>query len=706
VLNRSLIAAAFLASTCSSTASVTPLEQRSLIVWDYGRVNGMDAADFNGDGIPELAFTGGADGSLVVLLGRPAGQWKTLQALKLDPLSYGDGHFVPLVWARTAPQLPALVMVQVRAWWNGPSNAIVLEGWPLRETRRFGLNSSVNAATIADANGDGSVELITVSDAGTFAHRLNDGTVAWSIASGGADVLVGPFGSSPVPRIIVAGAVGRVFDGSTKALVWSYPDGFGAYLTAGTFEPGGPRKLVGARDWDRFTVFGADPWSPLWDFSRFDIDAVASADLDGDGVDEIILGDGQWGGVNAIDAQTRTIRFSVELPGHGTAALAAVDVTGDGNPEIVFAPRSNYGTGNIALRIANGKTGGILHDLASIEGGARALAVDDLFGDGIARMISTSTGRGGIALRDMATGVAEWISPESWNANDPFYMTATFVRTTQLDADPAREVVLAGEATYDGRIVVFDPVTKAVQRQIGTYASGPMRSRGIRGAELFDFDGDGRDDLVVATEANTTGASGVKLHVFSLLTGEVLWESVTMGSGFANSRGVLVLPAAPGTDALLIAALPTGLRAYNARTRLLEWTLEADVRAAALCSNCAEGTHFLLAGNDGQLRVFDAATRTLKMQFEVGLVDDIRPLPGQELLLKVENRLRVIDMAGKVLAESGPVGSGAGSGAASISGGSLVTISRSQGVEILAGTAEGFASFLYTPGRIFGDGFE
>jgi hypothetical protein len=687
-----LLAAPFVANA----AALKPIDS---VVWNFEGVSvkGLVTGDFNGDGRTEIAFSTRSMFPLLVVLDRQGGTWRTTQATAVEG---GEGGLIAQPWTHAGGT--SLVLVDRSYWWTpaGDSNAYVFNGTPLRMTRKFPIALGVTGAVVADADGDGVQELLVTTATGTFAHALPDGALLWSIAAGGNEVHVARLPGHAAPQIILASTPGRIFDGVTRVQQWSYPDGFGVYLASGRFASDGGVQFVGASDWSSFAVFRSSPWSPVWDFSSFDIDAIAAADLDGDGRDEILQGDGQWGDVKVIDSQTRMLRYAIPNPGYGMAAIAAADLTGDGNVEIAFAPGTTSFRSESVLHIASGHNGAALFDLPTRPGGVGALAVAKLHSDGRDKVIAASTQRG-VTVRDLETGNVEFESPhDPWGTSEPFSLTATVVRVARADASGVRPVVLAGTASYDGRIVVFDPTNGQVRLRIGDNSNRPLGSRAITGAELFDFDGDGRDDIVVSTEARTTAASGVRLHAYSLQTGVLLWESIAMGSGFVGSHGLLVIPANGGTPALLVAVLPNGLRAFDAETRLLAWTLDADVRTAAYLPSAPDGPELLLIGADGVARHYDADLRTLSRSYALPDVTEVHVLPDRnELVLKTMDRLVVTDLDGNALAQSGVLGSVAHSA-------SIATRERGNAIEIIAGTHHGYTRYLYQPGLLFEDGFE
>src|SRR5690606_22355222 len=125
------------------------------------------------------------------------------------------------------------------------------------------------------------------------------------------DLMLAQLDADAALEIVAAATPGVVIDGATQAIDWSWPAGFGAYLAPGHFQPGGGVQFVAAETWFRFTVFQSAPWQALWQAELGDIEAIHAVDLDGDGIDEIIEGDGQWGDVHVYDSATQSVRFTI-----------------------------------------------------------------------------------------------------------------------------------------------------------------------------------------------------------------------------------------------------------------------------------------------------------------------------------------------------------------------------------------------------------
>ena len=606
-----------------------PFDKQFVRVTDYGSMtrNGLATADFSGDGIDEIFLTTTDQVPLLIALTQEPG---ALRAASLFPLPAANGVQSELhIWQ--GADGPTLVAVSRSDYLQSSSLVRIYGGWPLRETTSYAIPSGLSGSAVGDLNNDGVAELVAMIGGQTQVLNLSDGQFQWSLPTTGQDILLANLDGDSALEIAIAGVPGRIYDGVTRQLDWSYPDGFGSYLAAGRIGSGGSVGFVGALDWGYFTAFQGTPWSPIWDFSVFDIDAVAVANLDGTGADEIIQGDGQWGSINIIDAQTRLLRLAIPNPGHGIAALSAVKTTNAPGKDIVFSPNSTSGSNNAFLRVVRSSNGQTLYELRSDGAGVGATAIGDLDADGQVELViaSSSSEPGRMRVIDRDTGTEEWLSPPgSGNANDPFYIVPRFLFQTQLDNDTAMELVVAGNSIYAGRIIVLDGLTKSVELQIGDYSnSRPLDARSIVGAVLVDYDGDGFKDLAVATSPTTSGENGARLHVFSLRTGAKLWESIRMGAGFSTAVGVHLQQDA-GHD-VLVAALPDGLRAFGVQSQLLEWTHTAQIRRAVYLPDAPGGAEILLEDDDGTVSHLDAASRLTRRSYQLTEPSTtIVPVPG------------------------------------------------------------------------------
>lgn len=563
--------------------------------------------DVDGDDLQDLVFTGTSGGPILLAVGKRPDE--TL-GFKMAKVVVDDGYLARvLAWKPAAT--PHILTVSA-------SNGVVRDysGWPLVEQRSFNVVTNASSAAVGDVDNDGSDELLVATDQTIYAYSLVDGQIRWNYSIvGSRDIAVAQLDADPALEIILAGPVpGIVLDGATRATDWQYIDGYGAKLASGSLLSTGGTQWVGAQDWNLFTVFRASPWSPLWSGTTSqDIGAISTANLDNNGLDVILQGDGQWGEVHVIDANTHQERYQIQNDGYGINAVIGVDFDGDHKDEIAFA--SNAYQGDPLLTIANGLTGLVDWQFFPSSGPFIKTALGDVDGDGHLELVVASRGTysfGTIAIFDAESGVEEWRSPENiGNANDPFYIDVSKFELVPHSMGPGMDIVLAGSSIYDGRITVVDGITHLVRLQIGYYATGPMRSRYLKDLVLFDYNSDGVLDYVAATEPSTSGATGALLHVFSGTTGETLWTSIAMGSGSSGINGVLVADKPNGPPGKqLIAVLPGSLRSYDSSTGLLSWTIAASNDGAFNVPDGENGPEIGVFLNTGAITYYSAFTHT------------------------------------------------------------------------------------------------
>jgi hypothetical protein len=282
---------------------------------------GIATADFNGDGIPDLAVTNRNDGTVTILLGK------------------GDGTFTP------AAPVPNVIVPQtiVVADFNGDGIPDLAVANTLCDTVTILLGKGDGAFTpapamlntgvwplgleVGDFNGDGIPDLAVAND---MDHTI-------SIFLGNGD---GTFTAAPAIQLPGSpqGLAVADFNGDGK-LDLAVPV---AYPSSGTIE-----VLLGNGD-GTFTASGAS--LPVGVYPS----AIVSADFNGDGIPDlavtmaesntlaIFLGNGD-GTFQAVAANPPT--------GDYPLSLVSADFNEDGTPDLAVA---NYGGNTVTILLGNG----------------------------------------------------------------------------------------------------------------------------------------------------------------------------------------------------------------------------------------------------------------------------------------------------------------------------------------------------------------
>ena len=135
---------------------------------------------------------------------------------------------------------------------------------------------------------------------------------------------------------------GLVYDAITWQNEWFSGTSFGnRNITAGDYNGDGIMEIAGADTWGPITVYSAVDKSQIDSFDNFNTCTLYSDNVDGDQVDELLVGDCQWGNITAyrLTNGKLTSLWEVNMQGHGSVSLTTGDSDNDGNLEV------HWGTG-------------------------------------------------------------------------------------------------------------------------------------------------------------------------------------------------------------------------------------------------------------------------------------------------------------------------------------------------------------------------
>jgi uncharacterized delta-60 repeat protein len=367
--------------------------------------------------------------------------------------------------------------------------------------------------------------------------RLNaDGSADESFGPGGSFVLPNRFARSFSPSAVAAQADGKLLVVGTTV---------GSNLSLGTvlrIDPAAPPRanprppVAVSGDGGTVKIYRPNDTgelvldTELTPFPGFTgAVRVATADLTGDGVDDLIFASGPGradlrilDGATGTDLLTDTFFTPYESTFTGGLFVAAADLDGDGVAEIVVSPDTGGSARVQVFALAGGslaqKDNFFAIDDPSFRGGCR-VAVGDLDGDGTADL-AVGAGSGGgprVALFNGTDLLHMHDAPLKLDADFFAFADAeklhggVFVAAGDTDGDGVAELALAAGDGGGPRVAL----TRLHGGRLADFFPDDDTQRGGARIALKDADGDGLADLIVGAGAGTTGT----VRVFLVPTG-------------------------------------------------------------------------------------------------------------------------------------------------------------------------------------------
>jgi hypothetical protein len=261
--------------------------------------------------------------------------------------------------------------------------------------------------------------------------------------------------------------------------------------------------------------------------------SVISADVNGDGVADIVTGAGMGGGshVKVFDGTTGTVLrefFAFDLGFKGGVDVSTGDINGDGVADIIVAAGAGGGP---HVKAFNGATGTeILSFFAynPVFAGGVHVAVGDVDGDRLAEIVTAPGLGGGPHVRVFSgTGALE----TEFMAYDPVFRGGVSVAVGDLDGDGVSEIITGAGPGGGPHVKAFDARSNAVVRDFFAYDPAFVGGVNVATADVND---DGLADIV--TGAGFGGGPHVK--VFNGLSLAI--ETEYMGEDVSFIGGVNV----------------------------------------------------------------------------------------------------------------------------------------------------------------------
>ena len=422
---------------------------------------------------------------------------------------------------------------------------------------------------LSDLDNDGKAELVITNRDDLFVLRGDGFLLSWLPGAGGHDLVIGQMDDDPSLEIAVTS--GMVIDIDSWAVQWTWPGGFGHQVEVADIDGDGLDELIAAEYYAFVWSYDVDRRLPKWSIPIFhNIDAIWVGDVDGDAQPELLVGQDQGGNILAFDTVTQAQKWEIFNPGSGVSRFAVGDPDNDGELDLLWGAGADS-TAPDHLFVANISNRTIEWQHVELDPPFVGPSFGDVDGDGMPELVvataeSESVFESGrillfdgqtLRLRAMHQPVDDW--GQGAEIHD--------LILRNVDDDPALEIVVATGHYKQGLVVIYDfHGSSGSFTTAWTNATLPQGSP-FYSVEVADVDLDGALEVVAGGgRAGTTG-DGVFLYVYDLATGEEEWHSFQLGDYWFNVTRVAMVTGGGGHPDILAMVDSGSIYVFDGVTR-------------------------------------------------------------------------------------------------------------------------------------------
>ncbi len=534
-----------LALASPAAAQVSPVDNH----WLYGVSSrftgrgGMPVFDIDGDGVVETVVGSDMD-------------WAYVMVFEHDPVA--DAYEMSWVSPVLGVNLTAVAAfdsdsngigeIYVGSEWN---EVRVLDGETYEELERWPLPARPNRVLLADADNDLQLEVVVACPAQTLVYNAVTRELEVTLPFGGTDLEVGRVRAGTTQQLVYSD--GRVVEliNEDYAQLWlapqAVPPGVLLHVELGNLDADPQHEIVLGEGFFVARAYDFQVDIPLWELPTVQqLTVLQVRDTDGDGIAEVLHGDGALGGISCNDGQSLALRWFIDRA-ERVEEFTLADTDSDGVSEVWVAtePWSTSPPDYSGLTVYDVATQAEEWALENSNGPFAAVEVGDVDGDGELELVAASfrssfSGSDGIVFCwDARTHQLEWrTTPTSLPGLSGHLYGLFDLALGDVDGDTEVEVVAVtgvypsvGQG-YAGMVYVLDGSTGAVEHGWEIGANCPFFS-----VDLGDVDVDGTTEIVAGGGWHLHDYPGGEyVWVINGTTGAVEWTSPALGADIWQLR--------------------------------------------------------------------------------------------------------------------------------------------------------------------------
>lgn len=460
----------------------------------------------------------------------------------------------------------------------------------------------IESITFANLDNVGLEEIVLLDGSGCQVFDATGTALAQYPTLDGVEVIAGQMDADP--GLEIATTNGEVMDFQTGLVQASYSLAFGHDMVLLDFDSDGMQELLFSDYSGYVRAFDVDSQSLKWSYAVDTVDSITVGDSDLDGVEELIVAEAStFDDVFSLNPMTLVEGWSYRLPETGADTVTLADFDQDGAMEVLWV-RGNFSTAADVMIVMDPSNQSVEWESLALEGPFASPEMGDLDGDGIDEIVSISFGSGSHdAPRIMVleqTGQRTHVSPETMRGYG--HQGAYDVHLHDFDGDGDLEILVGGNVNYSGIMEIYDYYPGGVFNLVWDN-SVLANSVSFHRVDAADLDGDGTLEVIGAV-GSSTGTPGSAVYVYDLISGNLEWRSLQMGSS-GNDALELTHGDFDGDGALEIAALIEGGYVYVfASDGTLEAVILGDFLSMRPGPDSGGARKLLLGTENGDLEVY------------------------------------------------------------------------------------------------------